>query len=330
MKSDWMTSVSIVAKFFEYTYKPDETFTLVGGVRVDKHNLFDWLVNPRLHLRYAPRESIVFRVSAGRGMRSPLPVAENLGWLASARNWYIGDSTYAGDIPFNGLQMEKAWNFGGSVTKEFIFDYRPGVVTMDFYHTRFTDRTIVDLDIHPQQLWVYNLNGESFANTFQVEAQYELLKRLDLKIAYKLQDSKITYAYVGLREQIFTPKARFFVNMSYVSSLATYKGHWRLSLTAHHTGEQRIPDTDANPVEFQLAGNSPDYWLFNGQLTRVFNKSFEMYFGIENISDFRQSPVIIDAENPHGAYFDSGLIWGPIFGREWYVGFRYTIIPEVQ
>jgi len=46
---------------------------------------------------------------------------------------------------------------------------------------------------------------------------------------------------------------------------------------------------------------------------------------VENINDFKQSPVIIDPENPYGPYFDSTLIWGPIFGREWYVGFRYTI-----
>jgi outer membrane receptor protein involved in Fe transport len=314
--------------FIEYTYKPDETLTLVTGVRADKHNLYDWLINPRVHLRYAPRESLVFRVSAGRGMRSPLPIAENLGWLASSRKWSIGDTAYTGDLPFNGLRMEKAWNFGGSITKEFILDFRPGVVSVDFYHTRFSERAIVDLDVHPQQVWIYNLQDESFANTFQVEAQYEILKRLDLKVAYKLQDSKITYVEKGLRDQILTPQSRFFVNMSYISSLATYKGHWRLSLTAHHTGTQRIPDTGANPAEFQLPSQSRAYWLYNGQITRVFNKNFEVYAGMENISQFRQSPVIIDAENPHGEYFDSGLIWGPIFGREWFVGFRYTIIPS--
>ncbi|MEO5905330.1 MAG: carboxypeptidase-like regulatory domain-containing protein, partial [Saprospiraceae bacterium] len=40
--------------FLEYTYIPDERFTLVAGARVDKHNHFDFLFTPRLHLRYAP------------------------------------------------------------------------------------------------------------------------------------------------------------------------------------------------------------------------------------------------------------------------------------
>jgi outer membrane receptor for ferrienterochelin and colicins len=312
--------------FFEYTYVPDDLFTLVAGVRADRHNIYGWLFNPRLHIRYAPEETTVFRLSAGRGMRTSLPIAENLGWLASSRVWNIGTPGNASnDFPYNGLEMEKAWNFGASMTKEFTIDYRSGLLALDFFHTRFTDRTIVDLDLSPQELWIYNLDGKSYANTFQVEAQYEVFKRFDAKVAYKLQDSRISYQQEGLRRQIFTPASRFFANVSYVSSVATYKGHWRVSLTAHYTGTQRIPDTDTNPISFQLPTQSPGYWLYNGQLTRVFSKNFEIYAGMENIGNFKQSPVILDALHPHSPYFDSGLIWGPIFGREWYLGFRYTL-----
>ncbi len=316
---------AVPGAFFEYTYKPDELFTLVAGIRADKHNLYGWLINPRLHLRYAPDESMVFRLSGGRGMRTPLPVAEHLGWLASSRTWRIGQPDDSSKLPYNGLRMEKAWNAGASITKEFTMDYRSGILSVDFFHTRFTDRAVADLDLSPQQLWIYNLDGTSFAHTFQAELQYELLKRLDAKVAYKWQDTRIEYRELGERQQIFTPRSRFFANLSYVSSLATYKGHWRISLTAHHTGEQRIPDTDTNPLSFQLPSLSPGYWLYNGQLTRVFNKKFELYFGIENIGNFKQSPVILDALHPQSPYFDSGLIWGPIFGREWYTGFRYML-----
>ena len=84
--------------------------------------------------------------------------------------------------------MEKAWNFGASITKEFTIDYRSGLLAVDFFHTRFTNRAIADLDISPQQLWIYNLDGQSYASTFQAEAQYEILKRVDLKVAYKWQE----------------------------------------------------------------------------------------------------------------------------------------------
>ncbi len=322
---DYNRKEIVPGAFVEYTFKPDEKFSVVTGLRLDHHNLFGWLFNPRLHVRYAPMESIVFRASVGRGMRSPLPIAENLGWLASNRQWTMGDLNSHSSLPYNGLQMEKAWNFGASVTKEFKLDYRSGLVVLDFYQTRFTQRAITDLDISPQQLYIYNLEGPSYANTFQAEIQYELLKRLDIKMAYKAQQSKITYRDQGLREQIFTPSSRYFVNVSYVSSVATYKGHWRASATLQYTGQQRIPDTETNPVEFQLKPDSPGYWLMSGQLTRVFRKDMEIYAGVENIFNYKQDPVIIDAAHPQSPYFDSGLIWGPIFGREWYVGFRYSI-----
>ncbi|HJW27777.1 MAG TPA: hypothetical protein VJ508_00835, partial [Saprospiraceae bacterium] len=127
------------------------------------------------------------------------------------------------------------------------------------------------------------------------------------------------------RQQTFTPESRFFVNVSYQSSIATYKGHWRASATAQYVGTQRIPDTGTNPAEFQLPSHAPDYWLINAQWTWVFKKGPEFYVGAENIFDFRESPVILDAQHPQSPYFDSSLIWGPIFGREWYVGFRYNL-----
>ena len=203
--------------FFEYTYMPDDRLTAVGGVRLDYHSIYGWLFNPRLHLRYAPAEKTVFRLSGGSGMRTPLPIAENLGSLASSRYWLIGQPGQApNDFPYDGLEMERAWNFGASFQQEFTLDYRSGLVMVDFFQTRFTNRAIADLDQSPQALSIYNLDGESFANTFQAEAQYEILKRLDLKIAYKLQDAQITYRQVGLREQTFTPRSRFFANVSYV------------------------------------------------------------------------------------------------------------------
>lgn len=312
--------------FAEYTYAPNTKLTAVGGVRLDYHNIYGWLFTPRLHLRYAPWDNTVFRASAGRGRRVSNPVAENLGWLASAREWTIGNpNAPEGSYPYGDLKMEDAWNFGASITQEFTLDYRSGVVSVDFYRTQFLNRAVVDLDHSPQQLLVYNLDGQSYANTFQAEAQYEVLKRLDLKVAYKWQDAQMTLKDIGLVRQAFTPRDRFFINLSYVSSVATYKGHWRASLTGQYTGIQRIPYTGSNPAEFQLPSQSPPYWMMLGQITRVFNKAFEVYAGCENILNFKQDPVIIDAEDPHGPYFDSGMIWGPIFGREVYIGFRYAI-----
>ena len=96
--------------FFEYSFIPDEHLTLVAGIRADQHNLYGLLINPRLHLRYAPTDETVIRLSAGRGMRTPLPIAENLGSLASSRQWNIDGETNS-DKPY-GTQHRESLEYG--------------------------------------------------------------------------------------------------------------------------------------------------------------------------------------------------------------------------
>jgi hypothetical protein len=54
-------------------------------------------------------------------------------------------------------------------------------------------------------------------------------------------------------------------------------------------------------------------------------KRLEIYGGIENLLGFTQNDPILASEDPFGPYFDSSLIWGPIFGRKFYAGLRYRI-----
>jgi outer membrane receptor for ferrienterochelin and colicins len=37
--------------------------------------------------------------------------------------------------------------------------------------------------------------------------------------------------------------------------------------------------------------------------------------------------LIVSAENPQDQSFDSSLIWGPVFGRMYYFGFRWNLFP---
>ena len=50
-----------------------------------------------------------------------------------------------------------------------------------------------------------------------------------------------------------------------------------------------------------------------------------MYIGGENLTNYTQPNPIIDVENPLGDDFDASLIWGPVMGRNIYVGIRYKI-----
>ena len=90
-------------------------------------------------------------------------------------------------------------------------------------------------------------------------------------------------------------------------------------------GQKRLPFTGDNLPEFQLAKNSPDYFLVNAQVTKKLKEKFEAYVGVENIFNYKQSNAIVASNDPNGPYFDSSMVWGPVFGRMGYVGFRYTL-----
>ena len=310
--------------FFEYTYEPTNNITLVAGLRADNHNLFGAFFTPRLHFRWASDEKTVFRILAGSGQRTANIFAERQSLLATSRSLEL--LANRNSLPY-GLQAERAWNFGFNVTRNFQLDYRDGYLSLDFYRTEFQQQVVVDLDESANRALFYNLNGRSYSNSAQIEVNYELIKFLNMRLAYRWLEVRTNFES-GLRQKPLTPKNRLFANFSYETQKSLKGNNWMFDLTAQWIGEQRIPITSSNPIEDQRAASSPSFMLFNAQLTYNYSKCWAIYGGVENIFDYRQNNPIIDADNPFGNNFDASLVWGPIFGRMVYGGLRYRIQKE--
>ena len=71
-------------------------------------------------------------------------------------------------------------------------------------------------------------------------------------------------------------------------------------------------------------GRTPVYPMLYAQVTRRF-KGWDVYAGVENLTNFRQKNAIISADNPRSASFDASCIWGPLMGVKAHVGFRFTL-----
>lgn len=312
--------------FFEYTFTPDERFTLVAGLRADQHNLYDLLITPRVHLRYAPAEHTVLRASAGRGYRSPNVMAENLNLLASSRQIHL-EGDRAG-VPL-GFEMESAWNTGLSIHHSFSLDYRPGSISGDVFYTSFDEQVVVDIDQHPGHAHLYNLDGRSYSTSIQIEASWELIKRLDVRAAWRWMDVKSDQHSGQLLQRHLMPRQRGFLNLAYTTPRRA-GGHWVADLTIQHIGVARLPFTGSNPEGLQLGDTAPDYRIVHAQLSRRFARNVDIYLGVENIFNFRQLDPILDGGDPYGPFFDTNLVWGPVFGRTTYLGVRYLFnrMPE--
>ena len=305
--------------FFEYAYDNSDNFSFTSGVRVDTHNLLGTYITPRLHIRYVPWEKGVLRASIGQGRKSANVFAENQQLFASSRQIDIQSS--GGKI--YGLDPEVAWNYGLSYLQGFNLFNRKGDITFDYYRTHFQNQVVVDWE-NPQRISFYNLDGESYANSFQTEVNYYVDDFTSLRLAYKFYDIETDY-FSGKLSKPLTPNHRLFANISYETKKINDIKQWKFDLTYNFIGEQRLPDTSTNTVEYQLEEYSNSYSLLNTQITKVFTEKFEMYFGVENLTDLKQKNPILASDDPFGDSFDSTIIYAPIFGRMLYSGLRFKI-----
>ncbi|MFT7442966.1 MAG: outer membrane receptor for ferrienterochelin and colicins, partial [Maribacter sp.] len=264
-------------------------------------------------------EKGVFRASVGRGKRSANIFAENQQLFASSRK--INIDNVGGNI--YGLNPEIAWNYGVSYLQRFnLFDEK-GDVTFDFYQTNFQNQVIVDWE-NPQEISFYDLDGKSIANSFQVEVNYTLAEQLNLRTAYKYFDISTDFKNGNLQKPI-QPQNRFFANISYETYLEDDGKQWRFDVTFNNIGKQRLPDTSSNSAQHQLPVYSYAYQLLNSQITKVFSNKLEVYVGAENLTNVQQKNPILASDDPFSPYFDSTIVYSPIFGRAIYVGLRFKI-----
>jgi outer membrane receptor for ferrienterochelin and colicin len=317
--TDFGRSERSFGAFFEYNFDNIENLNLTAGLRFDTHNLLGEFITPRLHVRYTPWERSALRGSFGRGIRSANIFAENQNLFASSRSFNILDS--GGSI--YGLDAEIAWNYGVSFLQGFNLFGRKADITLDYYRTDFKNQIVVDLE-NPQEVNFYNLEGESYANSFQAEFSLNVFEHFDIKTAYKFYDVKTQYGSEKL-EKPLTPKHRIFANASYETALKENGSQWKFDTTFNWLGEQRFSSTASSPAQFQLPDYTPTLSTLNAQITKVFSNKFEVYLGGENITNVKQDNPIVSADNPFGSNFDTTFVYGPIFGSMYYAGLRFKI-----
>jgi outer membrane receptor for ferrienterochelin and colicins len=314
--NNYQRTETIPGAFFEYTYNYLTKFTVVAGIRGDQNSLFGWFATPRLHIRYEPLKGTTLRFSAGRGQRTANIFAENTSVFVSSRQVDIIGSSSGKAY---GLDPEVAWNEGVNASQNFKLFHRDGSLSVDFYRNDFTNQVVVDLE-DVRKVKFYNLQGKSYSNSFQAELNITPVKDLDVRLAYRYFDVKTTYSG-QLLQRPFVAANRAFMNLNYA-----VKG-WKFDYTINYNGKKRIPDTQGDPTQYQLPGYSPAFILMNTQVSKTVGKKHPMdfYVGCENITGYFQSNPIVAANQPFSQYFDASLVWGPIFGRMFYAGWRLKI-----
>jgi len=289
--------------FSEYQFN-NQKFNVVSGLRADYYNIQNKIYYlPRINMKYNPGDRTAIRFSSGRAFRISNVFSENMSFLASSRSIIIGDD----------LRPEVGWNYGINLSHCFYLLNKEGTLNLDIYKTIFEDQIVINIE-DQDELSFTNLNGKSFANIIQIGLDYNITKNLQMRLGYKKNKSISTFNRVE-KQLPLQPEERAIINFSY----KTISDKWHFDITANYIGRSRIPEINTVADNF-----SPPFYLFNSQITRKWD-NLDVYIGGENLANYTQPNPIIDVENPLGDDFDASLIWGPVMGRNIYVGIRYKI-----
>ncbi len=310
--------------FGEYTYtKPVlgedyNRFTLIAGLRAENNNNFGFYFVPRLNLKYNFNEGDAIRASIGRGVRLPLPIIDNIGLLTTNREISIAPDIKAESAVTASISYQKSIDLGNKNALKFNAEY---------FYTTFQNQIIADIESQAGKTLFYNLNGNSFSHTINLTGSIDLTKNLSARAVYKYTDAQTTIGNIR-EEALLTPKQRGLIGLDFKTTKKNSRDvACNVSTTLQYIGTQRLANRSDVP-EFYFfepyTGYSPQYFLLNGSVN-FFIKQFEIYGGVENATDYAQHHAIIAFDKPTSPYFDATQVYAPMYGRRFYLGFRWRL-----
>jgi outer membrane receptor for ferrienterochelin and colicins len=283
--------------FSEYTLKPSDRLTFMAGIRADFHNIYGNFVTPRMHFRYQPDPRWTFRLSAGKGYRTANVLAENSHLLSNYRT-----------LEFEETIQEEAWNYGVNFLQNYKVFNRDLQISMELYRTDFQKQLIVDRETNSGKIIIAPLDGQSYANSWQVDVRYPVVKNLDLTVAWRQNDVKYTIGG-DLLEKPLTNRYKGLITANYTTNLKK----WMFDYTVQFNGGGRLPVIAGSAAPNQVAPGTefPSYTVMNTQITRYF-RFWSIYAGAENLTDYMQKHPVQGYDNPFQPGFDATQIWGPV------------------
>lgn len=306
----------------EYTFRSGEKFTAVAGFRMDWDSYYQkMLVSPRLTLKYVPFHDLVLRGSIGRAQHSPSVFADNFGLFSSNRRIIYSYGVHPDAGRGLNMDIEDAITTGGNVTYYLPFgEEDASFISLEYFRTDFSRQVYADTEWLPGTTCV--TLAQSATQTVQADLSLDFDSHFNALLTFRYTDPKVRLmeARGDTDKEIVRPMTSLYkgvLNLQYKTNLSK----WLFDFTAQLNGPMRLPDYAAKAWEMEY---SPVYPMLYAQVTRKL-KALDIYAGVENITGFRQKDAIIGADNPFGSGFDASVVWGPLMGRKFYLGFRYTL-----
>ena len=319
--------------YFQDTWYYSDQLELNLAIRIDKLTT-DWidqtqvgdeidetLFTPRLHMRYDHGNDWTSRLSLGQGFRTPATFFESdHGILDDGFEIAVTDIEKSLSLSY-GLSYESD---GFTSTTSIALSKIENLAFIDF--DNFARPHLVNSDETMQVStidWVfsYDLNDfwtldgalefydydESYQSTFAV---VPLEERARIGLEYKNDDWQ------------------FYLDATWIGSrdLAKYGYSDRYNIFLDANSNDLV---DAGELQGLKSTDAESFSMVNFKLSYQVNQSLAIYFGGKNLLDFTQvndmdSTLFWEDDGGAPAY-DVAHIYGPLKGREFYIGFKYGL-----
>ncbi|MBK8515697.1 MAG: TonB-dependent receptor [Saprospiraceae bacterium] len=292
---------------------------LLAGFRYDYNSDHGNIFTPRLNYQWTPTKDNTFRIGFGNGFRVANVFSEDHAALTGAREVVIKDN----------LNPEKSYNFNINQTSRFYPNF--GFLTLDgsIFYTYFSNRIVADFFTDPNKIIYNNLNGYSISKGVTLNSEFNFVNGFKIMLGgtlmdvYLKEENPLDNAMIKTR-QIQTPYITGNWTMSYTIN--------KMDLTLDYTGTITSPmGLPVVPNDFR-SEYSPWFSIQNVQITKKFNKEFEIYFGLKNLLNFRpEDPILrpfdpfdkkINVDNPYGYTFDPTYNYAALQGFRCFLGVR--------
>lgn len=306
--------------FIQDEWEMSSRFSLLGGLRLDKHNMVDYpVLNPRVNLLFKPIDFAQIRVSYSTGFRAPQAFDTDL-HIAFAGG---GISLIQLD-PELKEERSKSYSFSLNYdrpTEKYIYGF-----TVEAFHTSLMDAFVLEengTDEDGNMIMLKKNGGGSTVKGVSLEGRLNYNNYVELSLGMTWQQSNYdepvqwSSELEGTTQYLRTPTAYGFYTMDINPS-----DRIKISLSTIYTGSMLVPHYGGAPgVRHDEVINSNAFFDQNIKLSyqlpiNSIKQNLSFFGGVKNIFNSYQNDF------DTGRYRDSNFVYGPARPRTIFFGIK--------
>ncbi|MEG1564251.1 MAG: TonB-dependent receptor [Bacteroides sp.] len=302
----------------EWVMKP---FTLLAGLRMDKHNLIDRCIfSPRINLLYKPTDRLQARLTYATGFRAPQAYDEDLHVTA------VGGEGILIRLA-DGLREERSNSYSGSVDWTLPLGHWQTNVLLEGFYTDLRHvfaLTNIGKDANGDVIKERRNAHGARVYGVNLDAKAAHGKHAQFQLGFTAQRSQYTRPVVW-REEVDgvalatkrMPRTPDYYGYFTFTSAPTKA--FDFSLSGTYTGKMIVPHL-AGYIDEDRMENTPAFYDLNLKLNYTFvlrdHLKLQVNGGIQNLFNSFQKDL------DKGEFRDSGYFYGPTQPRTYFIGIK--------